>query len=152
MGGWKKVDLHRGELEAALQTHQPPTLIVQVSPLYLACYYGETEFALMLLRAGASPDLPARRNDGRLSTPLYLAATHPDLRNEEVIQAILEAGATIGLGGSPLERRDEMKPEVLKMITGAFNHQCDLIILLIYICQLSFHDLFRQFINNSFQA
>ena len=120
MGGWKKVDLHRGELEAALQTHHPLTLIVQVSPLYLACYYGKTEFALMLLRAGASPDLPARISNGRLVTPLYDAAAPPDLRNEEVVRAILEAEATIGLGESPLERRDKMEPEVLKMITGAY--------------------------------
>ena len=120
VGGWKKVYLHRGEVEAALPTHRPLTLIVQVSPLKLACPFGKTEFALMLLRAGASPDLPARRSDGRLDTPLYHAATHPNLRNEELIQAILEAGATIGLGASPLERRDRMKPEVLKMITGAY--------------------------------
>ena len=77
----------------------------------------------MLLRAGASPDLPDRRSDGRLYTPLFHAATHPNLRNEDLSQAILEAGATIGLGASPLEARDKMEPEVLKMITGAFNHQ-----------------------------
>ena len=109
-----------------MQTHRPLTLIVQVSPLYLACESGETEFALMLLRAGASPDLPDRRSDGRLGTPLYLAATHPNLRNEEVSQAILEAGASIGLGRNPLERRDRMKPEVLKMITGSFDHSSHL--------------------------
>ena len=106
-----------------MPTHRPLTLIVQVSPLKLACPFGKTEFALMLLRAGASPDLPARGSDGRLFTPLLHAATHPDLRNEEVIQAILEARATIGLGWSPLEKRDRIKPEVLKMITGAFNHR-----------------------------
>ena len=116
MGGWKKVDLHRGEFEAGCH---PLTLIVQVSPLELACYCGKTEFALSLLRAGASPDSPSRRSDGRLSTPLCNAATHPDISGGALTQALIAAGATVGLGVSPLERRDKMKPEVLKMITGA---------------------------------
>ena len=90
-----------------------------MSPLYLACSWGNTEFALSLLRAGASPDSPARKSDGRLVTPLYHAAVHPSSSDGDLTQALVDAGATVGLGQSPLEMRDEMKPEVLKMITGA---------------------------------
>ena len=116
MGGWKKVYLDRGEFEAGCH---PLTLIVQVSPLKLACSLGKSEFALSLLRAGASPDSPARGDDGRLFTPLFHAALHPKHSDGELTHVLIDAGATVGLGWSPLERRDEMKPEVLKMITGA---------------------------------
>ena len=90
-----------------------------MSPLYLACSRGETEFALTLLRAGASPDSPARWGHGRLSTPLYRAATHPDIRDKEkLVRALIDAGATVGLGAGAFEWRDEMEPGVVKMITG----------------------------------
>ena len=89
-----------------------------MSQLYLACRWGNTEFALSLLRAGASPDSPARESDGRLITPLYQAATHPK-HSGDLTHALIDAGATVGLGENTLERRDKMKPEVLKMITGA---------------------------------
>ena len=97
----------------------PPALthLAQVSPLLLACHHGKTEFALALVRAGALPDLAARgREDGRLRTPLHEAAL--DHRGAELCKALLDAGATVGLGQSPLEDKDEMNPEVVKLITG----------------------------------
>ena len=97
----------------------PPALthLAQVSPLYLACDVGETEFALTLLRAGALPDLAARWSGvGSLLTPLYQAALPPT--DAELCKALLDAGATVGLGRSPLDLKHKMKPEVVKMITG----------------------------------
>ena len=81
---------------------------------------GNNEFALRLLRAGASPDLPEKCSaNGRLYTPLYYAA-RPPTDDVELCQALIGAGATVGLGESPLEERKyQMKPEVVKMITGA---------------------------------
>ena len=102
----------------------PPTLphhiFDQVSPLFLACELGNNEFALSLLRAGASPDLPAKSShDGRLHTPLYWAAFHSDtIGGRELFQALVDAGATVGLGWSPLFWKSRMKPELVKMITG----------------------------------
>ena len=100
--------------------HHPPALthLAQVSPLYLACEFAKTEFALALLRAGALPDLAARSRNGRLCTPLYDAALVPNHRGAELCKALLDAGATVGLGQSPLEDKDEMNPEVVKLITG----------------------------------
>ena len=109
----------------------PPALthLAQVSPLYLACNHVKTEFALALVRAGALPDLAARwSEDGRLYTqllhasrlltPLYHAALAHKQRGAELCKALLDAGATVGLGQSPLEDKDEMNPEVVKLITG----------------------------------
>ena len=56
-------------------------------------------------------------NDG--TTPLYIAATHPDIRDKEkLVRALIDAGATVGLGESPFNRKDKMEPGVVKMITG----------------------------------
>ena len=102
----------------------PPALthLAQVSPLYLACEFDKTEFALALLRAGALPDLAARRSEtGRLSTPLYNAALPPSHRAAELCKALLDAGATVGLGKSPLEEKHKMNPEVVKMVTGGLT-------------------------------
>ena len=102
-----------------LANQHPLALILQVSPLYLACEYGETEFALILLRAGASPDSLARWSDGRLRTPLYIAVVHPNIRDKEkLVRALIDAGATVGLGVGAFEWRDEMEPGVAKMVTG----------------------------------
>ena len=105
-------------------SHHPPALthLVQVSPLYLACVFGQTEFALTLLRAGALPDLAARCSEnGRLFTPLYHAALAHKQRGAELCKALLDAGATVGLGESPLDFKYKMKPEVVKMITGGLS-------------------------------
>ena len=124
VGGWNKGLLDRGEREAHLRQppphHQPAlTHLAQVSPLYLACNHVKTEFALALVRAGALPDLAARRrDDGRLFTPLHPAALVHNHRAAELCKALLDAGATVGLGASPLDNKDKMKPEVVKMITG----------------------------------
>ena len=102
----------------------PPALthLAQVSPLYLACSHVKTEFALALVRAGALPDLAARwSEDGRLSTPLYQAALVPSQRGAELCKALLDAGAKVGLGVSPLDDKDMMKPEVVKMVTGGLS-------------------------------
>ena len=123
MGGWKKGHLHRGETEAHIvptstSLHYPPALthLAQVSPLYLACWFNQTEFALALVRAGALPDLAARRSrngrlllatfteGGRFFTPLYPAALVYNHRGAELCKALLDAGATVGLGASPLIR------------------------------------------------
>ena len=127
VGGWNKGLLDRGEREAHLRQppphHQPAlTHLAQVSPLYLACEFDKTEFALALLRAGALPDLAARgRDDGRLFTPLYHAALVRNHRGGELCKALLDAGATVGLGRSPLEEKYKMNPEVVKMITGGLS-------------------------------
>ena len=114
-----------------------------MSPLYLACRLGNTEFALNLLRAGASPDSPARRSNGRLYTPLRHAAIHPNLSDGELCRALLDAGATVGLGWSPLEWRGKIKPEILKMITGVCNHPDHLSTFLIYLDDNCFYTLSR---------
>ena len=127
VGGWNKGLLDRGEREAHLRQppphHQPAlTHLAQVSPLYLACSHVKTEFALALLRAGALPDLATRGSeDGRLSTPLLHAAFDPNHRGAELCKALLDAGATVGLGRSPLDFIDMMNPEVVKMITGGLR-------------------------------
>ena len=93
-----------------------------MSPLYIACEYDQTEFALALVRAGALPDLAARRSkDGKLLTPLYQAALAQNHRGAELCKALLDAGAKVGLGMSPLEFKDKMNPEVVKMITGGLS-------------------------------
>ena len=104
----------------------PPTfpthhIFEQATPLFLACACGKTEFALSLLRAGASPHLLAKRSsDGRLITPLNEAALHSNtIGGGELCQALIDAGATVGLGRSPLYWKDQMKPEVVKMLKGA---------------------------------
>ena len=92
--------------------------IVQVSPLNLACQHRKTEFAVRLLRAGASPNLPAKGSfDGKLYTPLYHAA-YPSTADVELCRALIGAGATVGLGRSPLELKSQMEPEVVKIVTG----------------------------------
>ena len=102
----------------------PHHIFDQVSPLFLACYLGNNEFALSLLRAGASPDLPAKDNygGGRLVTPLYWAAYHSNTiigGGGELFQALIGAGATMGLGVSPLQiLKSRMKPELVKIFTG----------------------------------
>ena len=104
----------------------PHHIFDQVSPLYLACWHEKTEFALSLLRAGANPDLPAKESsDGRLFTPLYQAAYHSNnIEGRELCEALIDAGATVGLGEIPLDWKDQMQPEVVKMITGArIRHQ-----------------------------
>ena len=104
--------------------HYPPALthLAQVSPLLLACEFGKTEFALALVRAGALPDLAARRSKyGRLRTPLYHAGLDSNHRGAELCKALLDAGATVGLGQSPFDFKYKMNPEVVKMITGGLS-------------------------------
>merc|ERR1719192_1226678 len=55
--------------------------------------------------------------------PLYDAALVPNHRGAELCKALLDAGATVGLGQSPLEEKDEMNPEVVKLITEAAAQQ-----------------------------
>ena len=54
--------------------------------------------------------------DSTVYTPLFYAARPPS--GAELCKALLDAGATVGQGRNPLESRDEMKLEVVKMITG----------------------------------
>ena len=75
--------------------------IFQVTALFLACYNKHEAIAVLLAKAGADPNITAKREDdsGVAETPLFQAAYEG---MESVCQLLLDRGAGLHLGRSPL--------------------------------------------------
>ena len=90
----------------------------QFSPLYIASLHdGNAEFVLALLRAGASPDTPARYDNGQVIAPIYNMVWHS---SPDCAQALIDAGANI-IGMAYDYNGVKMNTEVAQMIKGQFD-------------------------------
>ena len=67
-----------------------PLYPLQATPLFLACYVGNSEAALLLLSKGADPNKAAKDDYGDVTTPLFVAAQEG---YSEVVRSLLESKA-----------------------------------------------------------
>ena len=72
--------------------------MLQVTPLMVACYAGNSKAAALLLSKGADPNKAARHSSGNVRTPLCYAALYG---STEVCRSLLASGARqdIDIGG-----------------------------------------------------
>ena len=119
----KKEELSKELINKVCERKWPPHakdqyLWTQLSPLNLACWMNQEEVAMMLLMAGADPNIVCCRfnlSGGVMeSTGLWWAACHG---KKKLVKLLLECGARVDLGENPMS--EAANQEIKDMLCSA---------------------------------